>query len=284
MDDLRGFIKRVNETAKGELSIKYLGGPEVIPGFNQAMAVKSGVVDIAYLPMTYYQGLVAGGEIPMLSRLTAQEERQRGAYNFLLDLHKKGGLFYLGRRSLGMADQFLIFTNKKVARPQELAGQMLGKGTIAVAFLQKIGAISITIPDQEVYTALERKTIDGVIYAVATIANGGMQEVVRYAIEPGFMTSNVVFIMSLNKWNSLPNDLQKILMDAMIWQEGQCPTQNAKQTEKAWDKLLTGGVQKIKFSTDDEKWFIEALYRAEWDAAIKKYPDIGPQLEKLLSK
>src|SRR5471030_1973081 len=44
------FVDHVNETGKGSLQIRIVGGPEAVPADNQAQAVKSGVLDIASIP------------------------------------------------------------------------------------------------------------------------------------------------------------------------------------------------------------------------------------------
>ncbi|MFU8856565.1 MAG: hypothetical protein ACNA8S_06105 [Deferrisomatales bacterium] len=38
------WVKRVNEALAGEVRVQYLGGPEVIPGFDQVEACRNGVV------------------------------------------------------------------------------------------------------------------------------------------------------------------------------------------------------------------------------------------------
>ena len=45
---LKMFIDKVNEKSKGELVIQLVGGPEVVPGSEQPMAVKRGVVDMSF--------------------------------------------------------------------------------------------------------------------------------------------------------------------------------------------------------------------------------------------
>ena len=41
------FVDHVNETGKGTLQIRLVGGPEAVPADGQAQAVKTGVLDIA---------------------------------------------------------------------------------------------------------------------------------------------------------------------------------------------------------------------------------------------
>src|SRR5947209_19600270 len=47
------FVDRVNETGKGVLQIRIVGGPEAVPADGQAQAVKNGVLDIASIPPAY---------------------------------------------------------------------------------------------------------------------------------------------------------------------------------------------------------------------------------------
>ena len=90
----RAFIQRVNEKAKGELIIKYRGGPETIPAFDQGKAVQKGVVDISIVPYGFYEPLAPGIGGAMLTQVSLEEERKPGGgYDLLNEIHKKGGLF-----------------------------------------------------------------------------------------------------------------------------------------------------------------------------------------------
>ena len=40
--------EQINQRSNGELRIEFLGGPEAIPGPDQAVALKQGVVDYAF--------------------------------------------------------------------------------------------------------------------------------------------------------------------------------------------------------------------------------------------
>ena len=114
--------EKVNKLSNGDLTIAYKGGPEAIPGREQAMAAKRGVVDIAWVPAGNYLGLVKGLEAMELSRLTSEEERKSGFYDTMLELHKKVGLYYLGRGLPMKAGEalFRINTNKKVDSHEDM--------------------------------------------------------------------------------------------------------------------------------------------------------------------
>src|SRR5215470_7016110 len=56
------FVDRVNETGKGVLQIRIVGGPEAVPADGQAQAVKNGVLDLSATPTAYYKSLMVEGD------------------------------------------------------------------------------------------------------------------------------------------------------------------------------------------------------------------------------
>ena len=73
------FVDRVNETGKGVLQIRIVGGPEAVPADGQAQAVKNGVLDIASIPPAYYKSLMVEGDAQVLNDLSVAEQRKSGA-------------------------------------------------------------------------------------------------------------------------------------------------------------------------------------------------------------
>ena len=92
------FQKKVKEKSNGKLEIKYLGGPEVVPGSEQAEAVKNGIADMALSTGAYYLSQMPEAYALDFSEVTAEEERQNGAFTLLKQIHEqKLGVSYLGR-------------------------------------------------------------------------------------------------------------------------------------------------------------------------------------------
>jgi TRAP-type C4-dicarboxylate transport system substrate-binding protein len=279
--------EKVKNLSNGDVKILHKGGPEVIPGNEQAMAAKRGVVDLAWVPAGRYLGLVPGLEAMELSRLTALEERESGFYDVMVDLHQKAGLYYLGRGMPLRAGEglFYIFTNKRVAKPEELAGQKIGRGVLFLDFLKAMGIVSVSLKRGEEYTALETGLIDGVISAVPGIVGYSGHEVVKYAVDHPFGVYNVMTLINLKTWNKLSEKEKKVLVDAQIEVERDWPAEQTKINERSKKKLLDAGVEPIKFSLGDAERYVDTAYDAQWNALIqKKYPDLGPQLRKLSSK
>jgi TRAP-type C4-dicarboxylate transport system substrate-binding protein len=276
------LIDEINTKGKGEIVIKYVGGPEAIPAFKQFEAVKKGVVDMIFAAESYYGGEVTKAAYTHLSRFSPQEERKRGYYDFRVELLKKHDVFYLGRAT--HHTWFHIFTNKAIKRPQELKGQKLRVSATYEPFAKALGAVPITMPGGEVYTALERGVIDGYAWAITGNIGFGWPEVCKYILEPRIYEMNVEGLMNLNTWNKLPPHLQKMIMEAMIDNEIKYASVMAGLAEKEYKEMQEKkGMKVIKFSPEDTQWYIDLAYKEGWDDVIRRSPDIGPKLKQLLN-
>jgi len=278
------FKDRVNQRAKGELMIEWVGASETISLINQASATASGVVDIAWALASTYTGLVPGAIALQYSEIPPQLERQRGAHDFLLGLHKKAGLYYLGRGNDTEEGAFYLFTRKQVSRPQELEGLKVGPGTIAVAGMKALGIIPINVLFPEIYTAMERNVIDGFINTLIGFSNFGWHEVSNYAYKPPFLRSNITYVMNLNTWNKLPVHSQELLKEVAVEMERDTPAQYAKDASKEWAIMAKAGMKTIEFTPTDAEWMLETIQKAQWGDVVKRFPDVGPKLVELLSK
>src|SRR6476646_6320408 len=74
------FVDHVNETGKGVLQIRIVGGPEAVPADGQAQAVKTGVLDISAVPTAYYKGLMVEGDAQVLNDMSLARQRSSGLY------------------------------------------------------------------------------------------------------------------------------------------------------------------------------------------------------------
>ncbi|MFC1869138.1 TRAP transporter substrate-binding protein DctP [Thermodesulfobacteriota bacterium] len=279
------LMERVKAKSKGELMIEYKGGPETMNPFGQAPAVRKGVVDMCWVPSSFYASLMPWGEVLVASQITAWEERERGAYDFVNNGHKKAGLFYLGRTtpSEGTGD-FYILTKKETRSFGDLAGQKIGSlGPLAIPIAKAMGGTPLVVKVMDIYTSLEQGIMDANFSTMQTHADLHLWETAKYIIDEPFFCSPSVTIMNLKKWNSLPGHLQKALMEAQKEVEREYAPINTRLLKEAAGKLKKGGVKFIKFSPSDSKKYINTIYDSFWANILKKNPDAAPA-RKMLSK
>lgn len=281
---VREFLKRVNERSKGKLKIELQGGPEIIPTFDQPDALRKGVIDmLIWIPASYAKPLVPEVLAYELSEISAWEARKSGA-NALWDeiFQKKLNAKYLGR--LWGLVPYNIYSNKKVEKIEDFKGLIIRTMPLYVPFIKALGASPMTQPPSEVYTALERHTVDGFMFLQFGISAFSWQEVTKYRIDPGVFEVGGATFMNLNVWNKIPKDLQDIINDVMADFEYIGAAQIVLMAKREWDVLAKAGMSVISLPPKDAKKFYETAYNTTWETVIKDAPETGPKLRKLISK
>jgi len=281
------FVDKVNKLSEGELTIDIIGGPEIMGIFDIGPAVQKGVVDIGFVFPSAYKGLVPGIQGAFLGNIELQEERDGGAYDFMNEMHKKAGLFYLGKPAQTSPELPWVMypcTNKYVETPLELKGQKWGEGTSFFAFQAALGTIPTFCLGSDMYIPLEEGVVDGFILPPLLAVDASLQEVTKYIIDEPFMKTSLVIFMNLDKQNSLPEHLQEVLMQAMIETEQEGGKVYTGIQTESLEKMKAAGMETIKWTPEDEKWWYDTLFETEWDAVIEEAPEVGPQLKELLLK
>jgi len=287
MDICKDFVKltkRINEQSAGELNIKVLGGPDVIPPPEQAEALRKGIIDCLMCPTEYYKGLLPEATVFHLGMLTPAEERESGFYDFMVDRHKKFGIFYVGRTRA--YDPFFVYLKKKVNKPEDFAGLKIGRSApLCAPFYQSLGATVVTVQAGEFYSALERGVVDGVGHPSDGMTGLSLPEVAEYLlVEPVYLRNSTVFLMNLKKFNQLPAKLQKIITDTTIaWEKERIDIDKAR-VESELEIGKKKGLKFLKFSPEDSKEFFDRAYQVEWDIIKNKHSDMYPTLKKLLKQ
>lgn len=266
------FCERVSEQSNGEITINYIGGPETIPEMEQVEAARTGVVDIVVTPSTIYERILPVARCFHLTQIPAGEEREpaSGFYDYMVEAHKGIDLFYMGR---AMAEWgFHIWPNFPVENLREdLKGHSIANtSTSAEEFLRRLGMSLVIVSSMDLFTSVERGVVDSWIWPVSGWFFG-LHEVTDYCIDIRFATAeNVLYLMNLDKWNSLSKNQQEVLMDAMKSIERDALPRDQQLYTEFRQKFVDAGTQFLKFSPEDTKWFLDLYFDAEWDETAKK--------------
>lgn len=274
------WIERVNAQCKDEIKVDWVGGPEVIPGFDQAESVRLNTVQVVFNPAAYYAPQFPEGNAFQLSKLTMAEERKPGGfYDFMVERHKKIGMMFLGT---WLYDPFYLRINKPIKTIDELKGVKMRTAALYDRMMKKLGIVPVTVNFGETYTSLERGLVDGFGWATLGPADWGWVKHCKYIIDIPFYTrQNTLILMNLDVWNSLGKDVQKKLMDITVQFEPDMVAYFKEQIAKEWKRYDEMGIQRISFSPGDKQKFLDAAYSAEWEDLEKKVPDLVPALKKL---
>ena len=273
------FVDRINETGKGTLQIRLVGGPEAIPADGQAEAVRNGVLDMAAIPPTFYKSLMVEGDAHTLTDMTLAEQRKSGGYKMLDDIAaQKLNARYLTTYGLGVP--FHIYLTKEISKPEELKGLRLRSQPIYAAVFKHFGVTGTTIAPPEVFTALERGVVQGYGWPIWGIQDFGWEKMTKARIDPGFYNVVVNVLVNKARLEGLSPAQRKVLEDGATWFENDMETWSAATTKTNVELQAARGIKVVDLGPGFRK-IANDLY---WDDLQKLSPDNISKLRKLLTK
>jgi TRAP-type C4-dicarboxylate transport system substrate-binding protein len=281
--NFEAFIDKVNETGKGVLRIDYKGGGgKVMNPFQLGDAIRTGVVDIGNLPGAFYTKLMPEADVFKLSDYTITEERRNGAWDYVNALHQQRmNAYHLARQKDCVP--FHLYLNKPIDG-MDLTGFKIRVTPIYRAFFKSMGADMIRTKPGDVYTAMERGTVDGYGWPSQGIFDLGWHEVTKYRVDPPFYRASVEVLLNLDAWNKLDEAQKKVLGAAAAFMEGLCGADQAQSAGELKRQVEEAGIQVIDFTGADGRKYLDQAYEAGWAEFVKANPETAPKLKELLSK
>jgi TRAP-type C4-dicarboxylate transport system substrate-binding protein len=277
------FVAKVNAEGKGLVQINFLGGgAKVMPPFEVANAVKTGVVDMVNVTGNYYTTVLPESDALSASTIPAQQQRKNGAHEYINKLwNERLNAVYLGRSVDNMP--YHLFLKKPISKP-DLSGLRFRGLPIYRDFFDSLKAQSVlTIPPGEMYTALERGVVDGYGFPVSGLFDIGLQEQTKYRVEPGFYNVECSVLVNLNTWKKLDDKQRAFLTKMAIWMED-LNLENNKLWEEEKKRQAAAGIQTIVFSGKEGQEYVEKANSTLWASITKRSPEHGAKLRALLTK
>ena len=253
------FVKKANEAGKGVFAIQVRGGPEAIPMMEQPRAVRDGVVDMVYSACAFYAAQVPECDAMSASTLDGPTARKNGGIELLNQIHQKRAGVYL----LGWVDSGIRFNLWSTREPKlDSSGHIDIKGfkvrghPIYQAFLTNyLGAQTININSPDLYTALERGTVEMSAWTQIGLMDLNWDRYLKYRILPDFFSTDLVILVNLKKWNALARETREILQRVAIQHE----TDSLQGLQALWKQeeaeLKKRGIKTVAQSPDASKRF-----------------------------
>jgi len=107
----------------------------------------------------------------------------------------------------------MMQTKFPVTKVSDLKGKKIRATGLIADMLTKAGASTVYFPGPEIYGALERGVIEGVVYGPLTSQfDQGFHEVTGYVLTPALAACEAdELLVNMDLWNELPDDLKAIL-------------------------------------------------------------------------
>lgn len=254
------FVKKANAAGKGEFTIQVRGGPEAIGMMEQPGAVRSGVVDMVYTPCAFYAAVVPECDAVSASSIDGPTARKNGGTELLNRIHQKRmGVFLLGWVDSGI--RFCLWSTREAkfdANGQiDIKGFKVRGNPIYNAFLTNyLGAQVINLNSTELFTALERGTVDITAWTQIGVMDLNWDRFLKYRILPDFFSTDLVILVNQKKWESLSPRTREILQRVAIEHE----TASEHELQALWKKeqaeLAKRGLKTLSQSPEASKKFV----------------------------
>jgi TRAP-type C4-dicarboxylate transport system substrate-binding protein len=277
------WMKHVEQVSGGRLKIRPFWGGALVGSDHAVLEVRHGVADMALITPIYMRGGVEA--IKMQAAFyggVRTPEEQVAVYRCLvrdfpiLD-DELQGLTVLAVQGGNLPS--VITRERPVRRLEDLRGLRLRVPAELVPVLRPLGVDPLTMPMGEVYSAMSKGVVDGVVAPGDTIRSLHFSEVAKYItrlhVSRGGYPARAI---SDRAFNRLPPDLQQVLLDSRPYWEDQLNKEVVKAEAAGLAYGATHGIESIEVTPQEQARF-DALYnRVALEQAARIAPDYGPEM------
>lgn len=241
-------------------------------------AVKSGVLDVGFagplynterLPLNSVVGLPGLGNSAVEGSRVLHRMTKDG---LLKDEFTSEGVYPVF--SVILPPYQILLKSKKVGMPRDWAGlKVRTGGTTQALTARALGAVGVSMPGPEVYTAVERGTVDGILFPLSSVPGYNLQEVVKY-ISTNASLGGFGMTLVINKalFEKLPADVRQAMLaagDATAIHLAKAQDESIAQLLTDWEKA---GITVFDFSKEELKAMDDAmgLVNEEWVTRVSK--------------
>ncbi len=262
-DLVQGWAAALDEASGGRIEITSYHSGTLIGAEDIYGGVVSGAADIGLSAFFYTRGrfpILEAFELPGVvyeSSYAASKVAWEGIKE--LDPDEVGDTELMFVLATGPGD---LFTREPVRSLDDLRGMSIRAAGLSADTLPLLGASPEAMPQGEAYEALQRGLVDGNLAPVEVLKGWGHAEVTSYVTRTPFLYNALFFVtMNLEKWNSLPADLQQVFLEVngQFHEEvaaGLWDVQNEEALQWAVEEM---GMEVITLDEDEARLWIERV-------------------------
>jgi TRAP-type C4-dicarboxylate transport system substrate-binding protein len=260
------WMKFVEERSHGTLRIRPSWAGALLSSEHSLVELRHGVADIGLITPIYVKGGVQ--LIRMQSGFYSGAttiEGQVALYHCMADHNPEFARELKGLKVLAVQGGTLpglVTRDRPVGSLAELKGMRIRAPTELLNVLHELGADPVNMPMGEVYSALAKGIIDGVIAPTDTFRSLHLAEVAHYytqlAVPRGAYPARA---MALSRWQQLSAEQQAVLEASIpVWEQA-LADENRRALEEGWRFAEQQGVVATPISAADQQTFDELYVR-----------------------
>lgn len=244
------FAKMVSDATGGKFTISTHPGGELVPPFGVVDAVQNGTVECAHTAPYYFFGKdeAFSFDCAVPFGLNARQQTawmyEGNGMKLLREFYAKYNIVNFPMGSTGA--QMGGWYRKEIKSLDELKGLKMRISNLAGAIVSRMGVVPQTIPGGEIYTALEKGTIDAVEWVGPYDDEKlGFNKVAPFYYYPGWWEGGPQLSLYVNSkaWDALPADYKAIVTAAASHAHVVMLARYDARNPDALKRLVGGGAQ-----------------------------------------
>ena len=260
------WAKKIGEDSNGRLKVEVYPSATLSKADTAYESTVKGTIDIGSQVQGYTSGrfpLTQIAELPGLSNSSTQTGCM------LQTLYENGTI------SSEYEDSHLLFmfatgpgtlhsADKLIRTPEDMKGMRIRRpSAVAGDIIESMGASPVGLPANDIYTSLQRGVVDGLSFPWEAITTFKLDELTKYHTNIPFYSSALMMTMNKDKYESLPDDLKKVIDD----NSGMALT---KKVGEMWDRTDLLGLQAAKDRGDEIIDIPDPLNDPDWKGPLLK--------------
>jgi TRAP-type C4-dicarboxylate transport system substrate-binding protein len=214
---VQAWLKKVEQAAKGKVDLVFFPGAILGPPPESYDMIRTGTVDCGIIVLGLHPGRFPMSEVCQLPFIGF--ENAFDASRAVWALYEKFPEFRAEYSSVKVIHIYCdaptpIGSNKPIRKIEDIKGMRIRSlGGSPTEMMKALGGTPVLISPQDVYTAMERKVIDGWMWSWEGAIGNKLAEVTNYFTTANTYQPVLAFIMNTVVWNRLSPDIQKAFND-----------------------------------------------------------------------
>lgn len=214
------YLAEAERLSGGRLRFERYWAGGLAPGPELLDALESGIADVAAVFPAYFPGktpLHNYGQLPCIGDdVWVRNMAARDLHSKVPELQKELDkfnsmiLFYVTTSNYG------FIGTSPVRSLEDFRGKRVRVAGEQAKLLAALGAVPVGMAAPEIYTAIERRTIDGSMFSPSGVTAYALQDIAKYYSTWDISGPMVYLGISKTAWNRLPADIQQILLDLQL--------------------------------------------------------------------
>jgi len=259
------WVEEVKKRTNGKVEITIFPGASLCKPPQQYDCAKSGIADLAWAVTGWTPGrfpMSSVIELPYMHRTAAVGSQMLAdlwpqylskeyddVYVLYMNVHPAGHIHTHSKLIRTLDD----FKGMKIRTPTAVVGDML----------DTLGATKVGMPANQIYESMSNKVVDGFGMPYEALPPFKLIEVSRYHTEVGMYTTAFAMFMNKAKFDSLPPDVKKVLVETTSPQSGYW-----RKVGESWDRAEIVG-RKAVLDQKGEIYVLPKEERKRWREAVR---------------